>query len=464
METSSDRPTAPDRVTGPLAWWERGGLALLVLILVVFGVLVEYRSALLSRRMGDLGCYLRGAWAARTGADMYAVVDDNLWHYNYPPLYAILLMPLADPPAGEDGAGYVPYAVSVGLFYVLNVAFLLWAAHVLATALERAAADPGHRQQPLFCRRWWALRLWPIWLCLPPAGQTTMRGQVNHLVLALLCLFLADVLRRRSMRAGVFLALAICIKVIPAYLLVYPLWRRDGRALAGCAAGLVVGLLAVPLAVMGPARTAHQYERYAQVLFGPLLHVNDDESRKDELLGANATDSVGIKHILHNWSNFRRAGRPQEYTATVEWTYRLLGVLLTLVTLWPRVRSGPRAGWQTAQQFAALVFLMVAFSPISHLHYLIFSLPLVMTVIARRWEGRADLGLGLGLTVALGVFVLCNTVPSLPGLDRLKDLCVPMLGALPLWVWAVAQLWTARAAVSPVAVGVRSAEPPRLAA
>lgn len=463
MIPTLEQPTPRDRVTGPMAWWERGGLVLLVLILVGFGVLVEYRSALLSRRMGDLGCYLRGAWAARTGADMYDVVDDNQWHYNYPPLYAILLIPLADPPAGEEGAGYVPYAVSVGLFYVLNVALLLWAAHVLATALERTAADPSHRCQPPFGRRWWALRVWPIWLCLPPAGQTTMRGQVNHLVLALLCLFLAGVLRRRNMRAGVFLALAICIKVIPAYLLVYPLWRRDGRALLGCAAGLVVGLLVVPLAVLGPARTIHQYGRYAEVLFGPLLKVNDDDSRKDELLGANATDSVGVKHILHNWSNFRRAGRPQEYTAAVEWAYRLLGVLMTLATLWPGLRGGPRAGWQSAQQFAALVFLMVAFSPISHLHYLIFCLPLVMTVIARRWEGRANLALGVGLTAALGGFVLCNTMPSLPGLDRLKDLCVPMLGALPLWGWAVVQLWTTHDAAPP-AVIAGPAEPPRLAA
>src|SRR5580700_7319766 len=81
--------------------WERWALALLFLATVVFGVLVENKSAFLCRRMGDLGCYLRAAWAVRAGADMYGLTEDNGWHYNYPPLYAILLTPLADPPSRD---------------------------------------------------------------------------------------------------------------------------------------------------------------------------------------------------------------------------------------------------------------------------------------------------------------------------------------------------------------------------
>ena len=80
-----------------LRTWEKLGLVLFFAALVAFGVLVEVRSAFLKRRMGDLGCYLRGAWAVRTGADLYSVTDDNNWHYNYPALLAILMAPLADP-------------------------------------------------------------------------------------------------------------------------------------------------------------------------------------------------------------------------------------------------------------------------------------------------------------------------------------------------------------------------------
>jgi len=143
---------------------------------LAFGVLVEYRSVYLRRRMTDLNCYLRASWAVRQGgADLYHVFDDNGWHYNYPPLFAILLTPLADPPSrdlsavGGSIAGlcstpmgpgpllaamtlpasraplgpektsllpFTPWSISVGLFYLLNLALLAFSLHHLASALE----------------------------------------------------------------------------------------------------------------------------------------------------------------------------------------------------------------------------------------------------------------------------------------------------------------------------------------
>jgi alpha-1,2-mannosyltransferase len=431
---------------------ERLFLYLFAGIVCGFGILVEVRSAGLSRRMGDLDCYLRGAWAARVGADMYGVVNENEWHYNYPPLYALLLIPLADPPPGHETAGYVPYPLSVAVFYVLNIFLLFWSAHLVASALE-ACAVGGLAEQPRFCRRWWALRLWPLLCCLPPAAQTAMRGQVNHVVLALLCLSLAGWLRQQRGRAGFFLGLAVCIKVIPIYLLVYPLWKRDGQALRGCGLGLFLGLLAIPLAVLGPARTVDQYERYAQVFFGPLLGVNEDHSRQDELLGVNATDSVGVRNALFNWIFFERTQRPDSFPAPINWGYRVLGGLMTLLVLWPGTR-GPRRGvWFDATQFSALILLMAILSPICHLHYLVFCLPLVLCLLARAWEQVPTLLLPPALVVVLATFTVTNIVPSLPGLDRLKDLCVNLFGTLPIWLVGVTLLWhwpgRAAPAVSP---------------
>jgi hypothetical protein len=413
-------------------------------VIAAFGILVELRSAGLSRRMGDLDCYLVGAWAARVGADMYNVVNENDWHYNYPPLYALLLIPLADPAPGHDATGYVPYPISVALFYVLNIGLLFWSAHTLARALEENSPDPDWRIQPRFCRRWWALRFWPIVFCLPPAAQTSMRGQVNHIILALLCLSLAGLLRQRRMRAGVYLGIAICIKVIPVFLLVYPCWKRDGRTLAGCALGLFLGLIAIPLAILGPVRTLDQYQRYGEVFLGPVFGLTDDQSRQDELLGINSTDSIGVRNALYNWVFFDRTKRPPFIPASITWSYRLLGGLMTLLVLWPGTRGGSRGPWSEAAQFSALILLMAILSPICHLHYMIFCLPLVSCVIARQWDFRPTLHLPVALFAILIGFVLANTIPSLPGLDRLKDLCVDMFGALPIWLAGVIQLWRQR--------------------
>lgn len=423
--------------TRPASQLERLLLYALVGLIVGYGILVELRSAGLSRRMGDLEVYLRAAWAARIGADIYTVTDENDWHYNYPPLYALLLVPLAEPPAGFPRAGYVPYPISVALFYLLNIGLLFGSAHILARTLEETSALGD---QPRFCRRWWALRLWPILFCLPPAAQTSMRGQVNHIILALLCLSIAAVTQRRRVWAGALLALAVCIKVIPVYLVVYPVWKRDLRALAGCALGLLAGLVLVPLALQGPSRTMDQYQRYTEVFFGPVFGMGSDDSRQDELLGINATDSVGLKNAIYNWCYFDRAQRPPYMPAQVVWAYRVLGFLMTLLVLWPRGGAGRGPGFE-ATQFSALILLMAILSPICHLHYLVFCLPLVLCLLARQWQSAADLRLHPGLACVLLAFTAANIVPSLPGLDRLKDLCVNMFAALPIWCAGVVALW-----------------------
>src|SRR5260370_36728864 len=100
-------------------------------------------------------------------------------------------------------------------------------------------------------------------------GYSLTRGQVSLLVLLLLCGAAAALLRGRRLQAGLWLAGAICLKVIPAFLLLYPLYRRDGRCLAGCAGGLVLGLAVIPAAVFGPARAVAPYPEWTPVLLWP---------------------------------------------------------------------------------------------------------------------------------------------------------------------------------------------------
>lgn len=456
----NDEVGIPDSATRQPARLEYLFFFLFVLMFIPFGGIVELRSAFLSRRMGDLGCYLRPAWAAVVGESIYDVAEDNGWHYNYPPLYVILLRPLADPPPSYDHAGYVPWAVSVAIIYVLNIACLVLAVHVLASAMQRHSSDPAFRDQPRYCRRWWAMRLWPVLACLPGICHSAMRGQVNLQVLLLFCGWLACELGGRRRLGGFVLAIAISIKVIPGYLLVYPLWRRDGRTIFGCALGLIVGLVLVPLLAMGPTRTVSEYTRYGEVLFGPLFKLTDDESRKAELLGMDATDSMGIKHAIHCWMHPDGLNRPPAYTPGEEWFNRTLGVLMTLAILWPVRKLSQANAWQTVHDVGLLILLMIAFSPVSHVHYFAFCLPLVMSLLVRRWQYGKTLGVGWPIALALVWFVVAVGLPSWPGLEWLKDKRLPLLGALPLWVFGVLDRWRAGAAQQATA----SAPPSRMAA
>src|SRR5205807_4413986 len=117
---------------------------------------------------------------------IYAVTDNHGFHYLYPPLFAILVAPLADPPPGVQAPWTVPFPVTAALWYGFNVLCLVVAVHWLAATVEQLSPDPAVRTQPAGCRRWWALRVLPVLACLAPVGHTLMRGQVGLLLLLLL--------------------------------------------------------------------------------------------------------------------------------------------------------------------------------------------------------------------------------------------------------------------------------------
>lgn len=431
----------------PLEAWERRGLWAVVVGLVLFGCLVEFRSALLHFRKGDLGVFLRTAWAVRSGADLYAVTDDNGFHYLYPPLFAIVLTPLADPPAGADRTGTLPYPVSVVICYLLNVVCLVVAVHLLAGVLEERSANPAVRARPPAGRRWWALRLLPVLACLPAVGHTLMRGQVGLLLLLLLCGMLADFLRGRPFRAGLWLAGAICLKVIPAFLLLYPLWRRDARALAGAAAGLALGLLVVPAAVLGPVRTVRCYQRWTEVMLLPTLGQGEDRSRAKELHEMTATDSQSLLVLFHNSLYPERTTRPPTAAPAARVGSLLAGGLLTLGTL--AVAGRRRRGALAETTFVSmLVLLMLLLSPVCHLHYFCLSVIPVMALLAWAWETDQRL-LRPGLAAFFAVNIIANALPHFPGLELVRDLGLAAYAALLLWLLAALRL---RQQTRPVAV------------
>jgi hypothetical protein len=430
------------KATRRLAGWEKALIAGFFLVLLpALGALVEYRSALLTRRMGDLDCFLRASWAVRTDNDLYAVTSNNNWHYNYPPLLAILLTPLADPPPGESPDGYLPYALSVAIFFLLNVLCLLASAHVLASALEERLDDASLRTQPRFCLRWWGLRLWPVLICFLPMGHTMVRGQANLILLAALCFMAASWIRGQSLRAGLWLALAICIKVIPVYLLVYPLWKRDWRSLGGCVIGLILGLGLVPLTAFGPERTVTHYETYARVMLGPAFHLNEDNSRGKELLDVKATFSISFKTAIHNWSYPDFHQRPNDMHPVGKAVYLLLGFLMTFVTLWPGTWPRRESPMLVASQVAGLIGLMALFSPVCHSHYLVHCMPMVMVTFAQRWQHQESTAVPAWLWTIFAVFFATVGLAYLPGLEVMKDRCTALFATIPLWGIPVAWMW-----------------------
>ncbi len=434
-------------------WWEWLGFTALLLALVGFGVLTEIRSAYLTRPMTDVQVYFRAAWAVRSGHDIYTVTDANGWHYHYPPLLAILLVPLADAPPDADRSGLLPFAALTAVWYVLSILWLAWAVHLLASALEATSPDPSVRNLPAGSRRWWALRLLPIYICLVTVGHTLNRGQVNLLVLVLLCGLAAAVVRGRSWQAGFWLAGAICVKLIPAFLLLLPLWRRDSRCLAGCALGLVIGFVVIPAAVFGPEGARACYAEWTDVLLRPGLGQGEDQSRAKELIEITATDSQSFQAMIHNTlypDPDTRPGEPDPWVRRVHW---LLGGCLTLLTLLAAGRRVRGSGRAAVVFLGALVLQMTLLSPVCHLHYFCLAIPLVMVLTASAWERRGFPVVGWPLTLLFAMNLVGNVIPHIPECQMLRDSGIAAWVTLLIWLAGVVWMWRGDESVRSVCAG-----------
>jgi hypothetical protein len=229
--------------------------------------------------------------------------------------------------------------------------------------------------------------------------------------------------------------------VIPLYLLVNPIWRRDFRMLAACAVGLVLGLLLLPMTVLGSAQTLSYFGEWNRVLLEPAMGSSSDRSRAEELLDINGTDNQSFRAIIHNWINFdetthvprgSRLAATEPYLRTL---HNAAGALFTALTLlaagWRRVNSN------VVEELvpAALIIVMILASPVSHNHYFVLAIPLVMGLMVDGSPGGVYPSIGrCALLVAFGV---ATALPLLPGLELFGDLGLASIASLALWFIAI---------------------------
>ncbi len=443
----------PCAAAGSLTWRQKAGLGLLLLLFTGFGSMVELRGALQHTRKTDAGVYMRAAWAVRTGNDPYSITDDRGWHYAYPPLLAILMAPMADPPPAASRVGYMPYEVSIGLWYALTLIMGLAGVHILAKALEETSPDPSVREQPAFCGRWWALRILPVLIMLPAIGQSQARGQVGLPIAFVLCCAAASLLRGRRLRAGLWLSAAICIKFIPAFLLLLPAWRRDWRMLSGSLVGLVFGLIIIPVIAMGPNRTFDAYRVFYREVILAGVTGNTKNVRAKELTGIASTDSSSPMVVMHNIMYPVRENRPRVAAPWIRAVHWLISVGLTVITLFAAGWKGPR--WLSGRVEAApreivflcaLLLIMLIASPVFHTHYVSMAIPLIPVLLSMIWNAYSYANIPFRWKT---VFLLSFTSLALTSIDRgiflfLRDSGLVLLSTLALLSGSIFLLYSTR--------------------
>jgi hypothetical protein len=447
----------------PRAWHfsgrERVWLAAGLFALLAFGVNVEQRTALRRTPMTDLGVFACAAGAVRSGENPYTVTDWHGWHYQYPPALAILFTPMALPvptgppilavgvartesntPWGYDIASHrrfyglhgenARFFWIVAAWYILSVALIFLSAHALACALEkRRLRDPppaGLRDR----RHWWWLRTLPLLVCAGSLGTDLSRGQVDVVMLAAMSFGIYLAAAGRDLKAGFWLSLPATVKLFPVLLIIYPIWRRRWRMMAGAGAGIVLALAILPAVALGPARTNELYQNWLQVLAKPALGQGADTSRVRELTGMAGTDNQSLLAFIHNWRyhDLPRQQRPaqappvERYAAYAIGALMLLGVTLAIGTRW---RDMPGDLLIIA---GLLIGVALVVNPVSHNYYFLLVLPLVTGLLNRGLEDPAGLASDLKTLLAVAVFMLTDLVARLPAIGPwLRDLGLPLL-------------------------------------
>lgn len=399
---------ARDPASAPLTRFEWLGLTIVLLLVVGFGGVTLVRSTYQSSRKTDLKAYTRAGYAVRTGEDIYAVDDDGM-HYCYPPPFAIFMAPFADPGQGHDATiPCLPFGVIVVAWYAINLGLSAWCVHALACVVLPDAVPRS--------RRWWYARLVPWYAAIAGIGYTLARGQVNLILAALITGMFVAAIRGRTMRSGAYLAGAIAMKLIPAFLLLFPAARREWRAGVGVVTGLLVLHVALPVAVWGVDGAVQHHLRFLDVVALPGATGHGDLSRAAELTLGTQTDNQSIQsvvHVLRNPDPTTRLPWMDDTTRKVNWAAAVLLTGATVVAGWRRSAAG------TADQLiflGCLCTVMVLVSPVSHRHYAVLVLPLASGLWLKGMLAHPDrVTAGPGIGAVLAAWGIANVVVLLPG-------------------------------------------------
>jgi len=208
-----------------------------LLAIILIAVAVQFQHGTV-RRLNDDPPTSKGAmarWRSAfrdfwAGEDIYAVAR----HPNMP-FTVILLSPLA----------YLSPTAMAATLSALKLA-------VLAASILMAARLAGHGRSGT---RDWIVGLALLW-SLQLLISDIQHGNTNIFVLGLILLHLWLFRMGKDLPAGAALAAAICLKMTPALFVLYWLYQRNWRLLAGTLVAGVVFVVGVPVLAVGPGRYA----------------------------------------------------------------------------------------------------------------------------------------------------------------------------------------------------------------
>jgi Glycosyltransferase family 87 len=414
----------------------REWVAVAVLAILVLGFLPIVVNKSVRLGQGDVQVFFRAGWAIWTGYPLYEVPDHHGWTYHYPPTFALLMGPFANPLPGYPQPWWaLPYPAAVAVWYLINIACLFAALHLWAEAVERArpiVANPG------FLQRHWALAIGPLLALLPFIGDGLARGQPTPVLLLLIVVFLSGYIERRNAAASFALSLAFTIKIFPIVLAVIPFMRRDWRFMLWSAGWCVVLLLVLPAICVGPAQTLALYRAmFTEHLLGIASGAMSQAIASQ--VSPGAFSSIGIGALVARFAAgdaFYSTPLPQ-WASAVQFAFNAV-VVVAIVFLgrggfWTIRGPQPVNAYPTVVAGAALAAELPLMIPSAGPQYVTVAVPLMAVLLAETWRRigvESITALLLVWSVAAWLSMIVQEVPWAP-LKLLGPMSLVLLALAP---------------------------------
>ena len=332
------------------------GSKLIVLLLVVGFIGFAWqaiRPLVFNTDMYDFNSYYVAAYATQQGFDPYndealrlLAQDLNIpkvTEYNYPPFNTLLFLPLS----------YLPYPAAVLVWRILNLGLVVFAVWLIYKTLAL----------PLGATT--ALVIGLIVFSYDPLIYNLAIGQINLVILLLITGAAYAWVRQRQVLAGVLLALAASIKIAPAILFIYFLWK-GGLKLVAAGIAAIAAFAAIAFVALGEQPT-----RKAVAIITAFAQADNAWIANQSWRGFLARLFVGDEfvHALYPAATLERV----LYYAGVLGT-----VALTAFVLYRSRRSG-----SFHLEFALVLITFHLISPVTWVHHLVWMLyPLIVLAVA----------------------------------------------------------------------------------
>ncbi|UCG62109.1 MAG: DUF2029 domain-containing protein [Candidatus Zixiibacteriota bacterium] len=321
-------------------------VALLLLALVLAVLLVQTFHKAYREGGYDFTSYLLSASALAHGENPYQ--SDTPFPYIYPMFLALVLIPLS----------VIPYWLANLIWYAVNVASLLGSIVVVVRLSSNSLLTD-----------WKGKFLTPVvlslLLLLPVIQNNLLNGQANFLVLFLCVLTLKYYRESRVVPASICLALASAIKLVPLFLILFLVLRREFR-MFGLAAILFVIFCLLPVITLGGD---------ILTIYGEYWH--------DFLFGKISTGTVGKPDQIY----FTLSGFVSQIVPSISgWAWlKLISALVVAATvsvidLLAVRRSGKASGVWTFHLYLVAILMI---TPLSETHHLAFLIPLLVLLVVR---------------------------------------------------------------------------------